>query len=345
MQSGQEDMARCTKQMLDGGEMVAIKRAKQGSVQGGSEFKNEIELLSRVHHKNLVGLVGFCFEQEEQMLVYEYIPNGTLGENLTGKTGIQLDWGRRLRIALGSARGLTYLHELADPPIIHRDIKSANILLDMNLTAKVADFGLSKLISDGGAEAGGKSYVSTQVKGTLGYLDPEYFTTMQLSEKSDVYSFGIVLLELITARTPLQDGKFIVRLVNAALNSGGISGLQEELMDPFLKKCAITDPLTGFKRFLSLALSCIEESGSGRPTMREVVKELESIVEMGSPADSMLPRRDDSVHVKMDWSPFSYYNRDMEAGNSSGNVPKKEGYNDLFEYSGAYNMSHTILPK
>jgi serine/threonine protein kinase len=174
------------------GQMAAIKRAQQGSMQGAAEFKNEIELLSRVHHKNLVSLVGFCYEQGEQMLVYEYIPNGTLRENLMGNThryhyqhiftnycmfvnkvgsnysliagkgGMHLDWMTRLRIAIGSAKGLAYLHELANPPIIHRDIKSTNILLDESLTAKVADFGLSKLLSDTQ-----KGHVSTQVKGTL----------------------------------------------------------------------------------------------------------------------------------------------------------------------------------
>jgi serine/threonine protein kinase len=178
-----------------------------------------------------------------------------------------------------------------------------------------------------------------------GYLDPEYFTTQQLSEKSDVYSFGIVLLELITARPPIQGGKYVVRLVKAALESGGISGLQEEVMDPLLRKSANTDPLAGFEWFLSLALSCVEESGSERPSMREVVKELESIVEMGSgfSADSMPPRRDD--FVKTGRSPLSYYTQDMESSNSSGNVPGKESYSDLFDYSGAYTVSRTVQPK
>jgi serine/threonine protein kinase len=148
--------------MLPTGQFIAIKRAQQGSMQGGHEFKTEIELLSRVHHKNLVGLLGFCFEQGEQMLVYEFMSGGTLRDSLAGKSGLHLDWKKRLRVALGAARGLAYLHELADPPIIHRDVKSSNILMDEHLTAKVADFGLSKLVSD--SERG---HVSTQVKGTL----------------------------------------------------------------------------------------------------------------------------------------------------------------------------------
>jgi serine/threonine protein kinase len=180
--------------------LVAIKRAGKESMQGAVEFKTEIELLSRVHHKNLVSLVGFCYEKGEQMLVYEYVPNGTLLDSLSGtlipstlstctilhhslkyiaillvlvlkcaldvvtagKSGIWMDWIRRLKVTLGAARGLTYLHELADPPIIHRDIKSSNILLDNHLVAKVADFGLSKLLTDSD-----RGHVTTQVKGTM----------------------------------------------------------------------------------------------------------------------------------------------------------------------------------
>ncbi|WRX27266.1 Serine-threonine/tyrosine-protein kinase [Theobroma cacao] len=151
---------------LPTGELIAIKRAQQGSMQGGLEFKTEIELLSRVHHKNVVSLLGFCFERGEQMLIYEYVPNGSLSDSLSGKSGIRMDWTRRLKIALGAARGLAYLHELANPPIIHRDIKSTNILLDERLNAKVADFGLSKPMGD--SERG---HVTTQVKGTMEILD------------------------------------------------------------------------------------------------------------------------------------------------------------------------------
>ncbi|KAF8719436.1 hypothetical protein HU200_024151 [Digitaria exilis] len=254
------------------GTRVAIKRAERGSMQGVVEFKNEIELLSRVHHRNLVSLIGFCYEQGEQMLVYEYISNGTLRENLLVR-GTYLDWKKRLRIALGSARGLAYLHELADPPIIHRDVKSTNILLDDHLKAKVADFGLSKLVSD--TE---KGHVSTQVKGTLGYLDPEYYMTQQLSEKSDVYSFGVVMLELVSGRQPIESGKYIVREVRLAIKPDdrdhyGLRGL----LDPAIRDSART---AGFRRFVQLAMRCVDESAAARPAMGEVVKEIEAMLQI-----------------------------------------------------------------
>ncbi|PKI74947.1 probable leucine-rich repeat receptor-like protein kinase At5g49770 [Punica granatum] len=257
---------------LPTGQLVAIKRATQGSMQGGVEFKNEIELLSRVHHKNLVGLVGFCFEQGEQILVYEFIPNGTVKESLSGKSGIRLDWIRRLRVALGAARGIQYLHELANPPIIHRDIKSNNILLDERLNAKVGDFGLCKLM---GTDE--KGHVTTQVKGTMGYLDPEYYMTQQLTEKSDVYSFGVFCLELITARRPIERGKYIVREFRTAMDrTKEMYGLRG-ILDPALVSLAI--PLRGIEKFVEMAMSCVAELGSDRPTMGEVVKEIENLMQ------------------------------------------------------------------
>ncbi|XP_052172513.1 leucine-rich repeat receptor protein kinase HPCA1 isoform X1 [Diospyros lotus] len=317
--------------MISGGQIVAIKRAQQGSMQGGLEFKTEIELLSRVHHKNLVGLVGFCFEQGEQMLVYEYMPNGTLRESLSGRSGIYLDWKRRLRIALGSARGLAYLHELADPPIIHRDVKSSNILLDENLTAKVADFGLSKLVSDSG-----KGHVSTQVKGTLGYLDPEYYMTQQLTDKSDVYSFGVVMLELVSAKQPIEKGKYIVREVRMAIkkNDHEHYGLKE-LVDPAIRNMG---NLTGFIRFVDLAMQCVEESASDRPTMSEVVKSLEIILQndgLNTNSTSASSSATDFNSTK--GAPRHPYNDPL---------PRKDASDsDAFDYSGGYSLSAKIEPK
>ncbi|XP_057523641.1 leucine-rich repeat receptor protein kinase HPCA1-like isoform X3 [Amaranthus tricolor] len=281
-----EDVKRCTnnfsheseigvggygkvyKGKLESGDLVAIKRAQLGSLQGALEFKTEIELLSRVHHKNVVNLVGFCYDKGEQMLIYEYVPNGSLREALSGKSGIQLNWTKRLKIALGAARGLAYLHELADPPIIHRDIKSDNILLGERLNAKVADFGLSTLLSDDGAQ------FTTQVKGTLGYLDPEYYMTQILTEKSDVYSFGVVMLELVTGRFPLEKNKYIVRLVREELKE---TGNVFSLVDPAMH--SESDILSGTEEFVKLAMRCLEDIGDDRPSMSEVVKEIEKMIE------------------------------------------------------------------
>ncbi|CAJ2636091.1 unnamed protein product [Trifolium pratense] len=315
------------------GKIVAIKRAQQGSMQGGLEFKNEIELLSRVHHKNLVSLVGFCFEQGEQMLVYEFISNGTLRESLSGKSGTQLDWKRRLRIALGSARGLAYLHELANPPIIHRDVKSTNILLDETLTAKVADFGLSKLVSDSE-----KGHVSTQVKGTLGYLDPEYYMTQQLTEKSDVYSFGVVMLELITSKQPLEKGKYIVREVRTLMNNRDEEyyGIRE-LMDPVVRN---TVNLTGFGRFLELTMQCVEESASARPTMSEVVKALETILQN----DGM---NTNSTSASSSANDFTKGGAAMRHPYIDNTFTKKDEVieSNEFDYSGGYTLSNKVEPK
>ncbi|XP_077239205.1 leucine-rich repeat receptor protein kinase HPCA1-like isoform X2 [Tasmannia lanceolata] len=315
--------------MVQGGQMVAIKRAQQGSMQGGDEFKNEIELLSRVHHKNLVSLVGFCFEQGEQMLVYEYVPNGSLRESLSGKSGIYLDWKRRLRIALGSARGLSYLHELADPPIIHRDIKSTNILLNENLTAKVADFGLSKLVSDSA-----KGHVSTQVKGTLGYLDPEYYMTQQLTEKSDVYSFGVVMLELVSAKQPIEKGKYIVREFGTAMNKNeehyGLMGI----IDPSIRN---TSNLIGFERFVELAMQCVEELAADRPMMSEVVKQIETILHNdGLNTDNTSASSSATDFGSSKGAPHHPY---IET------VPKMDEKNDAFEYSGGYTFPSKVEPK
>ncbi|XP_052623205.1 leucine-rich repeat receptor protein kinase HPCA1 isoform X2 [Lactuca sativa] len=292
---------------LRNGQLVAVKRAQLRSTQGGLEFKTEIELLSRVHHKNVVGLVGFCFDEGEQMLVYEFIVNGTLKDSLSGRSGIRLDWMRRLKIILGAARGLQYLHDLADPPIIHRDVKTTNILLDERLNAKVADFGLSKPLGDAD-----RTHVTTQVKGTMGYMDPEYYMTQQLTEKSDVYSFGIVMLELITARNPIEKGKYIVREVKEAMDREKDLYNLREVLDPII---GLTHELQGLERFVDIALRCVEDTGNQRPRMNEVVKEIESIMELAgfnpnaesaSASESYEGKSKGSGHPYLNESLFSY---------------------------------------
>lgn len=300
---------------LPTGNFVAIKRAQQGSMQGGVEFKNEIELLSRVHHKNLVSLVGFCLEQGEKLLVYEFLPNGTLKDSLSGKSGIRMDWARRLKVAIGAARGLAYLHELANPPIIHRDIKSTNILLDDHLNAKVADFGLSKPMGDGE-----RGHVTTQVKGTMGYLDPEYYMTRQLTEKSDVYSFGVLMLELLTARRPIERGRYIVREVRVLINKDKDLYNLQGILDPAI---GLGTSLKGLERFVELAMRCAEESGADRPTMGEVVKEIENIMVFAG----LNPKAESAT------TSASY----EEASKGYATHPYRN--EDFFEYSGGFPPS------
>ncbi|XP_042977456.1 proline-rich receptor-like protein kinase PERK1 isoform X2 [Carya illinoinensis] len=184
--------------VLPNGKEVAIKQLKAGSGQGEREFQAEVEIISRVHHKHLVSLVGYCITGSQRLLVYEFVPNNTLEFHLHGKGRPTMDWSTRHKIALGSAKGLAYLHEDCHPKIIHRDIKAANILIDFKFEAKVADFGLAKVSSDT------NTHVSTRVMGTFGYMAPEYASSGKLTDKSDVFSYGIMLLELITGRRPVD---------------------------------------------------------------------------------------------------------------------------------------------
>ncbi|XP_019052683.1 PREDICTED: probable leucine-rich repeat receptor-like protein kinase At5g49770 [Nelumbo nucifera] len=230
-----------------------------------------------------------------------------------GKSGIKLDWTRGLRVAVGSARGVAYLHEHVNPPIIHRDIKSTNILLDNHLNAKVSDFGLSKLMDDDE-----KGHVSTQVKGTMGYLDPEYYMTQQLTEKSDAYSFGVIMLELITARKPIEHGKYIVREVKAIMDkTKDLYGLHE-LLDPVLG--LISTSLKGFEEFVDLAMRCLQESTADRPLMSEVVKEIEGIMKFSglNTTDDFASTSESYGETSREHSGNPYSNETIEY--SSGNI-------------------------
>ncbi|KAL0460379.1 UNVERIFIED_CONTAM: putative LRR receptor-like serine/threonine-protein kinase [Sesamum latifolium] len=266
---GQGGYGKVHRGVLADGTIVAVKRAQEGSLQGEKEFLTEIELLSRLHHRNLVSLVGYCDEEGEQMLIYEFMPNGTLRDHLSGKSKVPLSFAMRVKIALGSARGILYLHTEANPPIFHRDIKATNILLDSKFTAKVADFGLSRLAPVPELEGDVPSHVSTVVKGTPGYLDPEYFLTHKLTDKSDVYSLGVVFLEMLTGMHPISHGKNIVREVNSAYRSGMIFSIIDERMGSYPSECV--------EKFVNLALKCCQEETDARPSMAEVVRELESM--------------------------------------------------------------------
>ncbi|XP_027332565.1 probable LRR receptor-like serine/threonine-protein kinase At1g06840 isoform X2 [Abrus precatorius] len=277
-QIGQGGYGKVYKGHLKDGTAVAIKRAQEGSLQGEREFLTEIQLLSRLHHRNLVSLIGYCDEEGEQMLVYEYMPNGTLRDHLSAYSKEPLGLSMRLKIALESAKGLLYLHTEANPPIFHRDVKASNILLDSRFTAKVADFGLSRLAPVPDIEGNVPGHVSTVVKGTPGYLDPEYFLTHKLTDKSDVYSLGVVFLELVTGRPPILHGENIIRQVNAAYQSGGIISVVDKRIESY--------PIEYVERFLTLALKCCKDATDERPKMAEVARELEYIYSMIPESDT-----------------------------------------------------------
>ncbi|KAJ6765365.1 LEUCINE-RICH REPEAT-CONTAINING PROTEIN-RELATED [Salix purpurea] len=278
-QVGRGGYGKVYRGILSGNSIVAIKRAEEGSLQGQKEFLTEIKLLSRLHHINLVSLVGYCEEKEEQMLVYEFMPNGTLRDWLSDKAKGTLNFVTRLRIALGSAKGILYLHTEAQPPVFHRDIKATNILLDSKLTAKVADFGLSRLAPVLDDEGNLPNHVSTVVRGTPGYLDPEYFLTHKFTDKSDVYSLGIVFLELLTGMHPISHGKNIVREVHMAHQSGIMFSIIDNRMGAYPSECV--------ERFVALALSCCHDEQEKRPSIQGVVRELENILKMMPEADAI----------------------------------------------------------
>ncbi|GMQ07236.1 hypothetical protein CsSME_00051515 [Camellia sinensis var. sinensis] len=218
MKIGEGGFGTVYKALLPGGQVVAIKRAKKEHFEAlRTEFSNEVELLAKIDHRNLVKLLGYLDKGNERLIITEYVPNGTLREHLDGLRGKALDFNQRLEISIDIAHGLTYLHLYAEKQIIHRDVKSSNILLTEGMRAKVADFGFAR---DGATDAD-KTHVSTKVKGTVGYLDPEYMRTYQLTPKSDVYSFGILLLEILTGRRPVDlkkpnDERITIRWVNSS---------------------------------------------------------------------------------------------------------------------------------
>ncbi|XP_073045658.1 proline-rich receptor-like protein kinase PERK15 [Primulina eburnea] len=272
---GQGGFGFVHKGILPNGKEVAVKSLKSNSSQGEREFQAEVDIISRVHHRHLVSLVGYCIAGSQRMLVYEYVPNGTLEFHLHGSGRQTMDFHTRLRIAIGSAKGFAYLHEDCHPRIIHRDIKTANILLDYNFEAKVADFGLAKLSSDT------NTHVSTRIMGTFGYLAPEYASSGKLTEKSDVYSYGIMLLELITGRRPIDlssdDDDSLVDWARPILIQAVEGGSYEELVDPHLENNYDHHVML---RMVASAAACIRHSARRRPKMSQIVRALEGDVSL-----------------------------------------------------------------
>ncbi|XP_042012441.1 probable receptor-like serine/threonine-protein kinase At4g34500 [Salvia splendens] len=256
--------------VLQDGSVVAVKNLLNNKGQAEKEFKVEVEAIGKVKHKNLVSLLGYCAEGTQRLLVYEYIDNGNLEQWLHGNVGpvSPLTWDIRMKIAIGTARGLAYLHEGLEPKVVHRDVKSSNILLDRKWNPKVSDFGLAKLL---GPE---KSYVTTRVMGTFGYVSPDYASTGMLNEGNDVYSFGVLLMEIITGRSPVDYSKPPGEMNLVDWFKGMVASRRDkEITDPLMD---VPPPPRAIKRILILCLRCIDLNANKRPKMGQIVHMLEA---------------------------------------------------------------------
>ncbi|CAL9053749.1 unnamed protein product [Musa banksii] len=257
---------------LRNGTMVAVKRLKDPNFTGEVQFQTEVEMIGLALHRNLLRLYGFCMTSNERLLVYPFMPNGSVADRLRDRCQSKpsLDWNKRMRIAIGAARGLLYLHEQCNPKIIHRDVKAANILLDESFEAVVGDFGLAKLLDRR------ESHVTTAVRGTVGHIAPEYLSTGQSSEKTDVYGFGILLLELITGQKTMSSG-------NGNVQKGMILDWVKTLHEEERVHEMVDRDLNGsfsaaqLENSVDVVLLCTQSNPSLRPKMSEVVKALESI--------------------------------------------------------------------
>jgi serine/threonine protein kinase len=271
---GQGGYGTVYKGVLPNNKVVAIKKSKISDQSQIEQFINEVIVLTQINHRNVVKLLGCCLETEVPLLVYEFITNGTLSDHIHNKSlSSSLSWVKRLKIAAETAGALAYLHFSTSMPIIHRDVKTTNILLDDNYMAKVSDFGASKLVPLD------QTQLTTLVQGTFGYLDPEYFHTSQLTEKSDVYSFGVVVAELLTGKEalsfnrPESDRNLAMYFVSAIKEDR----LLQILEDHIVKEGNIEE----LKEVANLAKRCLRVRGEDRPSMKEVAMELEGLAIMG----------------------------------------------------------------
>ncbi|KAL3503710.1 hypothetical protein ACH5RR_038159 [Cinchona calisaya] len=313
---------------LKRGQMAAIKVLSSESRQGVKEFSTEIQVISEIVHENLVKLYGCCVEGNHRILVYNYLENSSLEKTLLarGHNNIQFSWRTRTKICIGVARGLAYLHEEVRPHIVHRDIKASNILLDKDLTPKISDFGLAKLIPPN------MTHVSTRVAGTIGYLAPEYAIRGQLTRKADIYSFGVLLIEIVcgrcntNTRLPIEE-QFLLERTWELYERRELVGLVDtELNGNFDAEQAC--------RFLKIGLLCTQDSPKLRPSMSTVVKMLtgeididdNSITKPGLISDFMdLKVRSNTPKAKPESIPTSYnyassgsYNLDATSSTSAG---------------------------
>ncbi|CAN0897896.1 Probable serine/threonine-protein kinase PBL26, partial [Linum grandiflorum] len=281
---GEGGFGRVYKGRLDRtNQVVAVKQLDRNGMQGNREFLVEVLMLSLLHHRNLVNLIGYCADGDQRLLVYEYMSKGSLEDHLLDLPPGRkpLDWFTRMKIALGAAKGLEYLHDKANPPVIYRDLKSSNILLDAEFTAKLSDFGLAKL-----GPTGDKTHVSSRVMGTYGYCAPEYQRTGQLTVKSDVYSFGVVLLELISGRRVIDTSRPSNQqnLVTWAQPMFKDQSGFRELADPLLKD---DFPVRALNQAVAVAAMCLQEDAGGRPLMSDVVSAISFLATPPRSADEL----------------------------------------------------------
>ncbi|KAM1593243.1 hypothetical protein ACFX1Z_036629 [Malus domestica] len=251
-------------------QIVAVKKLDRKGLQGSREFCSEVIMLSLVQHANLVNLIGYCAEGDQRMLVYEFMVNGSLENHLLNVylNMEPLDWYTRMKIAEGAAKGLEYLHETANPPVIYRDFKASNIILDEKFCPKLSDFGLAKL-----GPTGDKDHVTTRVMGTYGYCAPEYASTGQLTTRSDVYSFGVVLLELITGRRAIDERRPVGQQILVSWAKPMLKDRKRyaSMADPLLRG---RFPAKGLNQAVAIAAMCLNEEADCRPSMGDVVTAL-----------------------------------------------------------------------
>nr|AAP31052.1 putative protein kinase [Hordeum vulgare] len=266
--------------------VIAVKQLDKDGLQGNREFLVEVLMLSLLHHPNLVTLLGYCTECDQKILVYEYMPLGSLQDHLLDLTpkSQPLSWHTRMKIAVDAARGLEYLHEVANPPVVYRDLKASNILLDGNFSAKLADFGLAKL-----GPVGDKTHVTTRVMGTYGYCAPEYAMSGKLTKMSDIYCFGVVLLELITGRRAIDTTKPTREqiLVHWAAPLFKDKKKFTKMADPLLDS---KYPLKGLYQALAISSMCLQEEAISRPLISDVVTALTFLADPNyDPPDDIEP--------------------------------------------------------
>ncbi|WOK92846.1 serine/threonine-protein kinase CDL1-like [Canna indica] len=284
---GEGGFGRVFKGRLQSGQVVAVKQLNRDGMQGSQEFLVECMMLIRLHHPHLVSLIGYCTEGDERLLVYEYMPQGSLEHHLFDLPSRRgpLNWNTRIKIALGAAKGLTYLHDVVNPPVIYRDLKSSNILLDNEFNPKLSDFGLAKL-----GPVGDKTHVSTRVMGTYGYCAPDYAMSGRLTVKCDVYSFGVVLLELITGRRAFDISKELGEQNLIVWSRPFIKDRKKFTMlaDPLLQG---RYPRRPFYQLAVITSMCLHEQPHIRPSMPEVTIALEHVA-----SQPYTPEMEHNVH-------------------------------------------------